>query len=99
MPAIIAALLSGLISIAGHVAGRVLISLGIGAVTYTGIAATTDWVLGQTLANLQGLPADLFAILGYMKVGSFINIVASAVAARFVLMGLTGDSMKRWVLK
>jgi len=99
MPAIIAALLSGLITIAGHVAGRVLIALGIGVVTYTGLGATTDWLTSQALSNLQALPADLLAIIAYLKVGSFINIIASAIAVRFVLQGLTGDALKQWVLK
>lgn len=99
MPVFIAAILSGLITVAGHIAGRVLIALGIGVVTYTGLSMTTDWLMAQAINNLQALPADLIAILGYMKVGSFISIIASAVAARMVITGLTGDTFKRWVLK
>lgn len=99
MPVFIAAILSGLITVAGHIAGRVLIALGIGVVTYTGLSMTTDWLMAQAINNLQALPADLIAILGYMKVGSFINIIASAVASRMVITGLTGDTFKRWVLK
>ena len=36
MPAFIAALLGGLITVVGTMAGRVLVSLGIGVVTYVG---------------------------------------------------------------
>jgi len=99
MPVFIAAILSGLIQIAGHLVGRVLIALGVGVITYTGLSTTTDWLTDQAINNLQALPSDLIAIMGYLKVGSFISIVASAVAARFLIMGLTGDTMKRWVLK
>lgn len=99
MPVFIAALLSGLINIVGHLAGRVLVALGVGVITYTGLSTTTDWLTAQAVNNLQALPSDLVAILGYLKVGSFINIVASAVAARLLINGLTGDTMKKWVLK
>lgn len=99
MPAILAALLSGLINIAGNIAGRVLIGLGIGVITYQGLDASLDWLVDQAVSNLQAMPSDLVAIMGYLKVGSFINIVASAIAARFVLQGLTGGTMKKWVLK
>ena len=99
MPVLIASLLSGLIAIAGHIAGRVLIALGIGVVTYNGLSSSLDWLIVQSVNNLSALPSDLLSLLAYLKVGSFISIVASAVAVRFVIQGLTGDTMKRWVLK
>ena len=39
------------------------------------------------------------AMLSMMRVGQCISIVSSAIAARMLLNGLTGDTFKRWVHK
>ena len=97
MPAILAMLLGGLINIAGTVAGRVLLSLGIGVVTYTGLSAGMDALKSQLFTAFSGLPPDLAAILFRMKIGPAIGIVLAAIAARMALNGLTGDTFKRFV--
>lgn len=99
MPVVLASLLGGLIQIAGTVAGRVLIGLGLGVVTYTGLSTSLDWLKAQALAQLTGMPADLVGLLAFLKVGVCINIVTSAIAARAVINGLTGDTLRKWVLK
>lgn len=99
MPVVLASLLGGLIQIAGTVAGRVLIGLGIGVVTYTGLSTSLDWLKSAALDQLDGLPSDLVGLMAYLKIGVCINIVTSAIAARAVIQGLTGDTLKKWVLK
>lgn len=99
MPVFLAALGGVLINIAATVAGRVLIALGIGVVTYTGLDTTLDWLKSQAINSLSGLPADFVSLIAFLKVGVCINIIASATAARFVLQGLTGGAVKKWVLK
>lgn len=99
MPAFVAALLGGLINIVATMAGRVLVGLGIGVVTYVGFSAGLDAIKAQAVGALLGLPANLLGVLGVLKVGVCISIVSSAVMARLVITGLTGDSFKRWVLK
>lgn len=99
MPAVFAALLGGLIQIAGTVAGRVLLGLGIAVITYTGLSTGMDWAKAQALQAFSQLDSQWVAIMGYMKVGSCISIVTSAMTARALLNGVTGDSVKRWVLK
>lgn len=99
MPVFLASLLGGLISIAGAMVGRVLIALGLSVVTYTGLSVTLGVVKAELLNNIDGLPAEIVSLLAYMGVGQFINIITSALLARMVLNGLTGDTMKRWVLK
>ena len=89
MPAFIAALLGGLVNIAGHLAGRVLLSLGIGAVTYTGLATSLDWLKAQAVGALQGLPSDLIGLIAFLKVGEAISIVVSALLVRMTLDGLS----------
>jgi hypothetical protein len=99
MPVFLASLLGGLVSITGSLVGRVLVALGLSVVTYTGMSATLGYVKAEALAALNGLPADVVMLLSYMGVGQFINIITSALLARMVLDGLTGDTVKRWVMK
>jgi cell division protein FtsX len=99
MPTFIAAIGGMLISLVGTLAGRVLIALGISVVTYTGITTTLDFLKSQAISAFSGLPVEVFSILGVLKVGQCISIVTSAIAAKLLLDGLTGDTFKRWVGK
>lgn len=99
MPAFLPMLLGGLISVAGTIAGRVLIGLGISVITFSGLSVTLTWVKNQAISALQGLPAELVQLLAYAGVGEFVSIVASGLAARLLLNGLTDGSIKKWVMK
>ena len=81
MPAILAALLGGLINIVGTMAGRVLVALGIGVVTYSGISATLNWLKTEAIQSVSGLPAEVIGFIAYMKVGVCINIIFSAMSS------------------
>lgn len=99
MPVFIAAIGGMLINIAATLVGRVLIALGIAVVTYTGVSASLDALKAQAIQSFTALPPQVLPILGIMKVGVCISIVTSAIAARLLLDGLTGDTFKRWVHK
>lgn len=99
MPSFIAALLGGLISITGSLAGRVLVALGISVVTYSGVNSSLSWLRAQAVAALQGTGADVVGMLSVMRVGQCISIVTSAIVARALLTGVNSDTVKRWVLK
>lgn len=99
MPVFISSILGGLISISGSIAGRVLLALGISVLTYTGTNAALDFLKVQAVAALSGLPSQVLGMLAVMKVGQCISIVFSAIVARQVQQGLSGDAIKKWVLK
>jgi len=99
MPVFIAAIGGMLINIVGHLAGRVLVALGIGVITYTGLSSSLDWIKAQALGALSGMPAEAVQLAGFLKVGTCISIVTSAIAARMLINGMQGDTVKRWVLK
>lgn len=99
MPVFVAAIGGMLINIVGTLAGRVLVALGIGVVTYTGMTTTLDWLKAGALSALSGLPSEVVGLLGFMKVGVCISIITSAIAARAIINGVSGDTFKRWVLK
>ena len=90
MPIFIPALLGGLVNVAGSVAGRVLIALGLSVVTYSGVDTVLGKLKSDAVSALLGLPPDLVGMLSYMKVGVCISIIASAVAVRMGLSGLGG---------
>lgn len=99
MPAFVAALGGMLLSLVASLTGRVLVALGIGVVTYTGLNMSLDLIKGQAVSAFFALPADVISIIALLKVGVCINIVTSAIAVRLVLSGLTGDTFKKWVHK
>lgn len=99
MPVFIAAIGGMLINLVGTLAGRVLIALGISVVTYTGVSASLDWMKSGAVSALGGLPAEMLGLIAFMKVGVCISIITSAIAARAIISGISGDSFKRWVLK
>jgi len=99
VPLFAAAIVGALIQIAGTLVGKVLLSLGIGYVTYTGVDTGISWAKAQVVANMSGLPADALQIVGVLKVGTAISILSSALVARALLAGLTSGSFKRMVIK
>ncbi|WP_406625085.1 DUF2523 domain-containing protein [Acidovorax sp. SDU_ACID1] len=97
MPVFIAAIGGMLINLVGTLAGRVLIALGIGVATFTGVNASLTWLKDQAVSSIASLPPEVMGMLGTMKVGVAISIVTSAITARLILNGLSGDTFKRWV--
>lgn len=99
MPYLVGALLSGLIQIVGTLVGRVLVSLGLGLVTYTGVSASLNYLKSSAVSAALGLGPDVVGMLSILKVGVSINVIFSAMLARLVIQGLQGDTLKKWVTK
>lgn len=99
MPVFIAALLGGLVQAAGTLVGRVLISLGIGYASYSGLDASLGWLRQMIAAQWSGLPAQTMAVASALQLGSGVSVILSAISARLVLEGMTSGVVKRMVLK
>lgn len=99
MPVFIAAIGGMLINIVGTLAGRVLIGLGIGVITYTGMNTTMEFLKTGALGAMSGMGPEVVSLISFLKVGVCISIITSAIATRVIINGLTGDTFKRWVLK
>lgn len=97
MPYFVAALLGGLINIAGTVAGRVLLALGFGLATYSGVSVSLEFLKSQALQAASGLPAGAVQLMAFLKVGEAISILTSAILVRLVLNGLTNGSITKLV--
>lgn len=102
MPLFLSALLGGLYSALGSMVGRVLVSLGIGYVTYSGINVALDFFKTQTFERINAAGSVVPGLLyfaGVFQVGTCFNILFSAWTARLVIQGVTSGTFKRMVQK
>lgn len=99
MPLLIPVFLGALAAAAGSIAGRVLIALGISAVTYVGVQASLGWAESFIASRWSALPAQAVAVLGALRVGEDIGIIFGACLAKMTLNGLTSDSFTVWRTK
>ncbi len=99
MPAIVAWIGSALVAAAGSWVIQALISLGFGFVTFTGMQASLGWLKTQAINSAFALGPQIVGLLSIMKVGQCISIITSAMVARLVMQGVSGDKFKKLVKK
>lgn len=99
MPILLGSIIGALMQACGTLVGRVLVSLGIGYVTYTGIDTSIAWARDFAVSHIQSLPALALQVVGTLQIGVCISILTSALATRMVLQGLTSGAIKRMVTK
>ena len=99
MPIFLASLIGALVDVAGTLVGRVLVSLGLGYATYSGIDTSIGWAKTQVLSAISGLPAASIQIAGMLHLGSVISIMASALLVRLTMQGLAGGTLKKMIHK
>lgn len=98
MPVILIALFSGLASVAGTIAGRVVLALGFQYVTYTGFDAVLSSVVSG-IANTSGLPGVIASYVGFFRLSEAASIISGALTTRWAISGLSNGSLTRMVLK
>jgi len=99
MPIIIANLWTAFIGLVGVLVAKVLVSLGIGYVAYTGLDTAITWAKAEFLSGMAGLPAYAIGMASTMKIGVCVSMLLSALTARLVFAGMTSGAMKRMVTK
>jgi hypothetical protein len=99
MPIFLAAFLGGLVTAASSIAGRVLLSMGIGLVVFKGMDVMLDGLKTAIMNNTGQLPQTVVGLLGLMKMDVIVSIMFSALACRLAINGLTSGVMKKWVTK
>jgi hypothetical protein len=79
---------------------RVLVALGISAVSLIGVSAVMGVITDAVITNYSGLPADVIAVMKIAKLPNAINIIISAYTASLTIRGLTSaGSMQRILWK
>jgi hypothetical protein len=77
-----------LMSLAGPLARRVFVSLGFSVVTYAGMSAVLDQLVGMAVSNLQGLSPDVVSLLQLAGVFQGLSILTGAYVAVLALVPL-----------
>jgi len=98
MPIFLAALLGGFVTALGSMVGRVLISLGLGFVTYQGFSVLLDFIKDRVFTELLGVDSMAIQVFGALNIDAAINVLFSALAVRLIIQGVTGGSVTkpRW---
>lgn len=93
MPAIPAILASVLLFVASHLVTRVLISLGVAALAFSGIDQLFDMLENRVVTEFNALPADVVAIASIMQLGTATKMVFSSGFMALTLKGLKEGSI------
>lgn len=73
---------SFIMGLIGPIALRVLVTLGIGTITFTGVAAGLQGLIDTATQNYAGLSSDVLALCGLAGIPQAIGIVCGAMTAR-----------------
>ena len=71
-----------LVALAGPIARRVLLSLGLGGVRYAGLALIAEQVKTAVVDNYGALSGNVLDLLNLLGAGQAIGIVLGAIIAR-----------------
>ncbi|MBN3780188.1 DUF2523 domain-containing protein [Burkholderia sp. Ac-20345] len=81
-----------LVSLVGPIVTRVLLALGIGFVTVTGIDLAMNQVIEWMTASVGGIPSDIANVLALGGVGEGIAYVLGGLSARVSFYLLTSTT-------
>lgn len=101
MPAIIAVLWGAFYSMIGTLVGRVLFSLGMGYVTYSGFDYMLNSIKNQVVGYFSGAGQDILGVLYHAQFDKCISIIFSAILIRLTLAGVNkaNGTMSKLVVK
>lgn len=74
-----------LVSLASPFIRRVLLSLGIGLISYSSFSSVLESLLSQAKSSFNSLPGQLMGLVGLMGGGEIMSIIAGAMVARVSL--------------
>lgn len=96
---IVAAILGGFATVAASLVGRVLLALGIGYLSFSGISSLGDWIHGQIQTAFTGLPGDISAFLGFLWVDKAVTMVFSAWVAALAFKLGGSDTLTAMIVR
>lgn len=81
-----------LLSIAWPIVAQVLVSMGIGVLTYTGLSLIGGQVQGAVVSAYGGLTGDMADVLGLAGIPQGMGIILGSINARiaFIAVGKIG---------
>lgn len=94
----VSALLGALAQAMGSLAGRVMLALGFGFVTYKGIDLGISSLKTMAMDGVRGLPADALGLIGFLWVDKALTVIFSSIVSA-IAMRAVGGSVKKMVAK
>lgn len=88
-----------LLNLVSSVAGRALLALGMGFVTYKGFDTGVNFLLQQIKDNIAGLPVEIINFLAFLWVDKAIGMIFSAYAAAAAIRLASSGSLTKLVTK
>ncbi|THT98119.1 DUF2523 domain-containing protein [Lampropedia puyangensis] len=77
------------LSLVKPLVGRILVALGIAAVSVVGINTAIDGVKNALVNNIGGLPADMFNLFLLSGMGQAIGIITGAITTKIMIVQAT----------
>ena len=99
MPLFLAALFGGLVDLVGTLVGRVLVSLALGYVAFSGVDASISAAKAALVGNIHGMSGQSVAVLSMLHVGTLISAAFSGLLTRLSIQGLQSGVLKKMVQK
>ena len=90
-------LFSFLAAAVGPLAIRILLALGISAVTFVGVDLVVQALVGRVVSSYSGLPAATLQLVSLAGVGQGLGVVLGAVNARLALWSFA--SATKWITR
>lgn len=100
MPAFLLPAIAGaLLSVAASLVGRILIALGIGLITYTGLNTALGY-FSTTFTNAMGSSgATIAGLCGVLQLDACLSIFTAAALAKLAIAGATSGTIKRLAVR
>lgn len=96
---LVAALAGMLLNLVGSVAGRALLALGMGFVTYKGMNGGIDWLFQSIKSNINLMDPKIVQFLAFLWVDKAISMMFGAFAAALVVKMAGGSTITKLVTK
>lgn len=75
-------------AVAANLVARILMTLGISFVTYTGFDTVLSYAFNMVKSSITGLPHDVLCFLGLASVDIALNLLFSAYACRIAMTAM-----------
>ena len=99
MPFLASIICGALLQVAASLVGRVLLALGMGAVTYTGLNIGLSY-FGTTFTNAMGSAGPTLAgMMGVLQLDTCLAIFTAAALAKLAIAGASSGTVKRIAMK
>lgn len=93
------ALAGALMTVCASLVGRVIMSLGMGLIAYTGISSGLAYFQTLFTGNMASAGATVAGMVGVLQLDTCMSIFTAAALARLAIAGASSGAVKRLAFK